>query len=293
MAKDIIFDSERFEKQQTVKRYLIPIAVLVGLLVVAAVAALILRGSRGKPAAGGEDTPYPYTWASGKNGSVTLLVDRAAAPGYLWLPAAESRQMEVAVRQDAQTGKTEFTLTPREAGRSVLQFRLQREDDPGDCIFELTALSNTDFDGRNMTTKLMSVSSRPLLGVVRGGEGTLCPYMLREDDDGDVVVFIQDMEPEPSEEEDASKTETDDTEEAWQCASENQAVAEFLGTIRSDEGIAFYLRPGTAPGTTRVRMWKPETGTELIMDFALDESGSFSLLSHELKIGGSPAGTAD
>ena len=37
MAKDIIFDSERYEKQQTVKRYLIPAAVLVGLIVVAAV----------------------------------------------------------------------------------------------------------------------------------------------------------------------------------------------------------------------------------------------------------------
>ena len=162
MAKDIIFDSERYEKRETVKRYLIPAAVLVGLIVVAVVAALLLRGSRSKPVTGGEDTPYPYTWAAGKNGSVILAVDRTAAPGYLWLPAAETRQLDISVTQDAQQGKTQFILTPQEAGRCVLEFRLQREDDPEDCIYQLSALSNTDFDGKNMTTSLLGISSRPI-----------------------------------------------------------------------------------------------------------------------------------
>ena len=292
MAKDIIFDSERYEKRETVKRYLIPAAVLVGLIVVAVVAALLLRGSRSKPVTGGEDTPYPYTWAAGKNGSVILAVDRTAAPGYLWLPAAETRQLDISVTQDAQQGKTQFILTPQEAGRCVLEFRLQREDDPEDCIYQLSALSNTDFDGKNMTTSLLGISSRPLLGVVRGGEGTLCPYILREDDEGDVVVIIADKEPEQPDE-DTSKAGADKKEDAWQCASENQAVAEFLGAIRSEECVTFYLRPGTEPGTARVRMWKTETGTELIMDFTLDESGALLLLSHELKVGSLPSGTVD
>ena len=293
MAKDIIFDSERYEKQQTVKRYLIPAAVLVGLIVVAAVAALLLRGSRGKPVSGGEDTPYPYTWTAGKNGSVILVVDRTAAPGYLWLPDTETRQLDISVTQDAQEGKTQFTLTPLEAGRCVLQFRLQRSDDPSDCIYELSALSNTDFDGKSMKASILSVSSRPLLGVVRGGEGTLCPYTLRQDEDGDVVVFLADMEPGLPEDTEASEAGTDKEEDAWQCASDNQGVLEFMGAIRSDEGVAFYLRPGAEPGEAHVRMWKTETGTELILVFSLDESGMLLLLSHELKAGSLPAGTTD
>lgn len=293
MAKDIIFDSERYEKRQTVKRYLIPAAVLVGLIVAAVVAALLLRGSRGKPVTGGEDTPYPYTWAAGKNGSVILEVDRTAAPGYLWLPAAAPRQMDISVMQDAQEGKTQFTLTPLEAGRCVLQFRLQRPEDPDDCIYELSALSNTDFDGKRMTASLLSVSSRPLLGLVRGGEGTLCPYTLRQDEDGDVVVYLTDMEPELPEDAEASGDGTDKKEGAWQCVSDNQGVLEFMGAILSDEGVAFYLRPGAEPGEAQVRMWKTETGTELRMDFALDESGMLLLLSHELKTGSLPAGTTD
>ena len=84
MAKNVVFESERYEKRQIFKRIGIPLAVVIGAILIAVVVALIVRGGRGKPVSGGEDTPYPYTWTANRNGSVTLVLDRAAAPGYIW-----------------------------------------------------------------------------------------------------------------------------------------------------------------------------------------------------------------
>lgn len=289
MAKDVIFDSERYEKQQTVKRFLIPAAVLVGLIVLVVMAALIIRGSRGKPVAGGEDTAYPYTWAANRDGSITLILDRAAAPDYLWTSAAAVSQMEIAAKQDVSEGKTQFTLTPKEAGRYVLEFRLQREADPDDCIFEWTALSDVAYDGKTMKASLLSLSGRRLAGVVRGGEDTLCPYQIRQDEDGDMMIVITDMEPVSDEKEENDDAGREKKPEGWQCEPGDESVAEYLGMIRDDEYTIVYLRAGTTPGRTRVRIWKVETGTELTIEFELDEAGVLLPLEHGVRQGGASA----
>ena len=290
MAKNVVFESERFEKQQRIRRYALPAAVIVGAIVIAVVAALIFRGGRGKPVTGGEDTAYPYTWATNKNGSVTLMVDRSAAPGYIWTASGDVPQMEIAAKQDVPEGKTQFTLTPKEAGRYVLEFRLLREKDPDDCIFEWTVLSDASFDGKTMKASLLSLSGRRLAGVVRGGEDTLCPYQIRQDEDGDLMIIIADMEPEP--EEDGEETDGEDKDEknaGWQCESEDEAVAEYLGLITDEEYAVVYLRGGTTPGRTRVRIWKAETGTELTVELELDETGALLPLEHSIRQGGAPA----
>jgi len=291
MAKNVVFESERYEKRLSIRRYWIPVAVILGAIVIAIVAALIIRGGRGKPVAGGEDTPYPYTWAANKNGSVTLLADRAAAPGYIWVSASDVPQMEIAVKQDVPEGKTQFNLTPKEAGRYVLEFRLQREKDPDDCIFEWTALSDVAYDGKTMRASLLSVSGRRLVGVTRGGENTLCPYQIRQDEDGDLMVVITDMEPvsEEEEEEDSEDGGQEKKLEGWQCEPGDESVAECLGTIRNGENTVVYLRAGTIPGRTQVRIWKIETGTELTIEFELDENGALLPLEHSIRQGGAPA----
>ena len=291
MAKNVVFESERYEKRQIFKRYGIPVAILVGVIVVAVVAALIVRGGRGRPVAGGEGTDYPYTWAANRNGSVTLVVDRAASPGYIWVSSAAVPQMEVSAKQDVPEGKTQFTLTPKAEGRYVLEFRLQREKDPDDCIFELTALSDVAFDGKTLSASLLSISGRRMAGVVRGGEDTLCPYQLRQDEDGDMMVVIADMEQLPEEEgEEEEEAGQEKEPEGWQCESGDESIVEYLGTIRSEEVTVVYLRGGTTPGRTQVRIWKIETGTELTVEFELGEDGVLMPLEHSIRMGVVPAG---
>ncbi len=288
MAKNVVFESERYEKRQVFKRFGIPAAVILGAIVIAVVVALIIRSGRGRPVTGGEDTPYPYTWVTNRNGSVTLQVDRAAAPGYIWTASTDIPEMEIAVKQGVPEGKTQFTLTPKEAGRYVLGFRLHRENDPDDCIFELSALSEITSNGKTLSASLLSLSGRRLPGVVRGGEGTLCPYLICQDEDGDTMVIINDTEPVPEENEETEDNDDagqEKTPEGWQCQSDDETVVEYLGIIRDEEITVIYLRAGTTVGRTRVRIWKIETGTELTVEFEVDEDGALLPLEHSIRIG--------
>ena len=289
-AQDVTFDSERYEKSQRIKRVAIPLGAFLGVIVIVVVLALILRGSRGKPISGGEDTPYPYSWIAGKNGVITLEVDRAAAPGFIWTSYEEVPQLEVSAKQDVPEGKTQFTLTPKEAGRYVLEFRLHRENDPADCIFKLFALSEVSFDGKTMRASLLSLSGHSLPGVVRGGEGTLCPYLMSMDEDDDLMIIINDMEPVPEEDEETAEDDAGQEKkpEGWQCEVTDETIVEYLGQIENEEVTVLYLRAGMTSGRTRVRIWKVETGTELTVEFEVDEDGTLLPLEHSIRMGGTP-----
>lgn len=305
MADKIVFDSERFEKRQKLKRWLIPAAALLIVILIAAVIALIVRGSRGSSVSGGTDTDYPYTWAAGKDGSILLEIDRSAAPGYRWIAAEGETQMSVSEQQDDAAGKTRFTLSPREEGRSVLTFRLCRPGDETDRIYVISALAETTVSGRSMRSALLSVSGKPLQGTVRGGEGTDFPYLLYTDADGDLVLVVTDNRPVPEEEEvdveaeaeveveveveEEAEETTDEPEdssekkdEGWTCVSENEAVAEVLGVIVRENTAAAYLRAGSEPGSVLVRMADSVSGTEIVLELEADGSDALILLDHSL-----------
>ncbi|MBR2716141.1 MAG: hypothetical protein IKP17_05075 [Oscillospiraceae bacterium] len=301
MAKDVIFDSERFEKRQSVKRYAIPAAAILAVIVAVAVIALIVRGGRGKPVTGGTDTDYPYTWAAGKNGSLVLEIDRSAAPDCLWIPVGEDSRTTVETAQEE--GRTRFTLVPQEAGRSVLHFALCRSGNETDRIYELSALTETTREGKALSSAVLSISGRPLQGTVTGGEGTDYPYLVFTDADGDLVVTVTDESPVPEEEEEDKEAHTDETpdeageapeeeaeyvyekpDEGWTCVSENEAVAAVLGVITRDNTAAAYLRAGAGTGTTLVRMSDSVSGTEIVLELTSDGS-SLLLLDHSLRMG--------
>ena len=292
MAKDVVFDSERYEKQQVVKRIAVPIIVLICVIAAAVVIALIVRGGRGKPVSGGEGTAYPYAWVVNRNGSVSLEIDRAAAPGYLWVESGADALLAVTAEQDSANGKTRFTLTPRTEGRTVLVFSLQREEDESDRIFELAALAEVAGDGKKLKANLLSVSGKPLFGVVRGGEETVCPYTIRMDDDGDLMIGIWTAAL-PRELPETEDDGTDDKDSGWQCFSDDESVAAVLGVITGEEMTVAYLRPGTTPGTTRVQMTDSVSGTEFTAELALAEDGSIRFLSHSIRTDAGPADTTD
>lgn len=285
MAEKIVFDSERFAKKQAIKRWLIPVAVLLAIILIAAALALFFRGG-GKKYTGGEETPYPYTWRAGKNGVISLELDRSAAPGYVWTAADAGQLMSVAESQDAENSRTLFTLMPQAAGRSVLVFALQREGDAEDRIYEISALAETDESGRSLSSALLSISGKPLLGTVRGGEGTNYPYLVRMDEDGDLLIAIADnaSSQEETEPEGGDAVSADSKDTRWQCTSENESIAEVLGVITQETGAAAYLRSGSQPGAVRVCMTDSVSGTQLILELETDGNGEFRLLSHSLNI---------
>ena len=293
MAKDVVFESERFEKRQNVKRILIPAAVIIVLIAAAVAVALIVRGGRGKPRTGGEDTAYPYIWTENKNGSVTLEIDRASAPGFVWAESGANNLLTVAAEQDETNGKTRFILTPLESGRAVLLLTLHREKDESDRIFELAVLAEVADTGKQLKMRLLSFGGKPLFGVVRGGEDTICPYFIRVDEDGDLMIAVQTAAllqelPETEEE-----TESGNKEEGWQCFSDNETVAAVLGVITNEEMATAYLRPGTEPGKALVRMTDSISGTELTAEFELSEDGSLTILNHDILAGTAVADTTD
>lgn len=293
MAKDVIFDSERFEKRQSVKRYAIPAAAVLVVLVAVAVIALIVRGGRGKPITGGTDTDYPYTWAAGKNGSLVLEIDRSAAPDCLWLPVGEDSRMAVETAQEE--GRTRFTFTPQGEGRSILQFALCRSGDEADRIYELSALTETSAEGKALRSAVLSVSGRALQGTVTGGEGTDYPYLIFTDADGDLVLAVTDLSPVPEEEEEETETAGEVSEEeteyvyekiedGWTCVSENGAVAEVLGVVTSETAAAAYLRAGGEEGETLVHIQDSVSGTEIVLELTSD-GRALLLLDHSLRVG--------
>ena len=293
MAKQVIFDSERFAKKQTLKRYLIPAVVLLVFVAIAVVLSLVLRGT-GRAVKGGADTPYPYTWRAGKNGVATLELDRSAAPGYLWTVTDAGEFLSVEETQDEEKSRTLFTLTPQTAGRSVVVFHLRRENDMRERIYELSVLTETSESGRSLTSSLLSVSGKALQGTVRGGEDTDYPYTVRVDEDGDLMISITDKtllrEEEQAAEEIQENEETtgevteDEETKVWICASEDENTAVVMGVIAAENGAVAYLRPGTAAGTVQVRMTESLYGTELLLELEVDEVGAFRLLGHQMTI---------
>jgi hypothetical protein len=282
MAEEIVFDSERFAKKQTIKRWLIPAIALLAIVLIAAALALVFRGG-GRKYTGGEETPYPYTWRAGKNGVISLELDRSAAPDCLWTAAGPDPLMDVAETQDAEEQKTQFVLTPLAAGRTVLTFSLLRNGDETDCIYELSVLAEVAENGKSLSSGLISFSGKELPGVVRGGTDTDYPYLLYTDADGDMRITVITNAPAPDEtaQEDA---DSDDKGSGWSCVCENESIAKVIGVITREDAVTAYLRPGTTPGTVRVQMTDSVSGTELSLELETDGSGSIRLLTHELYV---------
>ena len=80
MAKDVVFESERFEKRQSMKRWLFPV---VGILILAAIAiAVTLLFQRGSEVVRGDrEGPASDSAALGEDLAAELL--SRAGPGFL------------------------------------------------------------------------------------------------------------------------------------------------------------------------------------------------------------------
>ena len=283
MAKDVVFESERYEKRQSAKRFLFPAIGILAVVVIAVAVTLFLR-NRHTVITGGEDTPYPYTWTVNRDGSAALELDHSVSPDYVWRLVSSSSGIQVLYGGEGQENKTSFTLKPTGEGRMMLDFVLQKRDDELDRAYELSFLAEAENVKGKLTASPVSVAGKPIQGVLRGGEGSEFPYTIRTDEEGDLVIAVRipgsGEEPEETEETGDGGISYD-----WDCTSADETVALPLGVIYGDYEITAYFRPGAVSGTVALQVTESVTGTCITAECENSAGGSLQVLSHGITTG--------
>lgn len=194
MAKDVVFESEKYMQRQEAKRRWIPIACFAAILLIIILIALFLRGNNGVVYTEGEDTPYPYSWSVNKKGEMTL--DITKPEGYTWRTGSvDPRTLNVQHPEKQPNGVSRFVFTPQEAGRFVPVFTLVRTDDAEDTVYEWRLLMDSALVTENETQtagplSVISGTGSELVGKTRSAEDDAVAYTIHADADGVMTVEI-------------------------------------------------------------------------------------------------------
>ena len=271
MAKSVLFESEREARRRNAMRFVIPAAALLGVLLVTVAVTLLVRG--GRAVSGGTDTPYPYAYIEKKDGSITLELDRSAAPGYQWELAAADPGVRVEPARSGAADKSRFALTPESAGRYNAAFRLLPEGADADAIYEITFFIEVTDGGEQLRAALTGASSRAMQAAVEGGGDTRCPYRVSVDEDGDLVIAV-------------TENEEDESGRLWNTVSDREEIAEAIGLITAEGVTTAYFRPGAEAGTCMLHLTDAITGTEITVECENAGNGSLTILSHSIHADG-------
>ena len=196
MAKDVVFESEKYMQRQETKRKWLPVLCLAAILLAVIVIALIIRGSRGVVYTGGEDTPYPYSWSVDRKGELKLEIDNSAAEGYTWAATDyDIRELEIGRPEKQPQGKSSFTIKANDAGRYVSVFSLVNREDRSDCIYEWRFMMDSAQVTEGETASagplsILSGSGMERNGKMKNAEEDVLSYTLYADDDGGMTVEL-------------------------------------------------------------------------------------------------------
>lgn len=162
-----------------------------GAIAVAVLALLLLSALRGgsqqEQGSGGADTPYPYSWAEQRDGSLSVTL--AAAPeGFAWACDAGGDAESVTAERNKAGG---FTVTPLREGSVPLTFTLAGELDAADRLAELELRLYIETQGKNLKASVTGDRLTLLHGMLRGGEELGCPYRVWNEENR-LVVFLTD-----------------------------------------------------------------------------------------------------
>ena len=267
MAKDVIFESERYMQRQEAKRKWMPIICIAAILLAVVVIALIIRSTRGTVNTGGEDTPYPYSWSVDRKGVLTLEIDKSAAEGYSWaLTDFDIARLNVEWPEKAKDGVSTFKITPDEAGRYICVFDLLNLQDRSDCKYEWRFIMDSGFVTEGETTSagplsILSGSGMELGGKQRSTEEEAVSYTIQADIDGNVTVEI--INPEQGREDNTSSVPMKDPDEEDASAAQTPASDPVL--IEDPEEIEAALGMPLEDYIAMMEEYKAETaaGTPL------------------------------
>lgn len=232
MAKDVVFESEKYMQRQEALRKWMPLICFAAILLAVVVIALILRGSRGVVNTGGEDTPYPYSWSVDRKGVLTLEIDKSAAEGYSWaLTDFDVARLNVEWPEKAKDGVSTFKITPDEAGRYICVFDLLNLQDRSDCKYEWRFIMDSGFVTEGETTSagplsILFGSGMDLGGKQRSTEDEAVSYTIQTDADGNVTVEI--INPEQGRIDDTSTVPQKDPDEEDASAAQSPASEPVL-----------------------------------------------------------------
>ncbi len=278
MARDVVFESERYSRWQSSKRFVIPAIAFVVVFAITVVFALFLRGSRKERFTGGEDTPYPYAWEVSQNGVISLEIDKSAAQGYSFTVSEETDLGDELTpiyslqTDEKQTGgKSRFVLTPQAPGRVALVLDLVNDERTDDAIYRMTLIADALAENGTFSSELLSVTGGELQGTLYGGADTTHPYSIYPNESGDLLITVQRTE--------AAETAAD--EEAWYCVSDREEVVDVLGVLaESDGGATAYMRAGTETGSCTVTLLSENAGVQITVECERREDGLIYVLSH-------------
>ena len=272
--KDVVFSSEREEARRERNKILIPIAAVLLLVILAVVLALVLRAARGASFAGPADASYPYSWSVNKKGVMTLELSTGDSDTLHWRSVSVDTQGVLEVTEPSRQPKQKhrFVLTPLETGRSLATFRLSDDAQGGSDVYELVLQLEVSRDEEDaLTTALLNGTERSIQPSLEGGEETVYPYTISQNNNGELVIHCS--------------TEGNSSLIDWQLSSDNEEAAVPSGVFSMGIYTEAFIRPGTVPGDAVVTLSSARAGTSIQMICKLGEDGSLTVLEHRIEGG--------
>ena len=311
-SSDLVFESDKLEKRQKIKRILIPIAVLLIIVAVVVVIAVIAGKNKRQVFRGGEDTLYPYFWTENKDGSLTVRLPETGNGTYVWTPYNSVEAVAALNREEkGEEGYTVYTAVPQKSGRTLMEFVLKNETEGADAedqIFSINLILEAVKTETNLKLSVLSGTSRTYPGVISGGEAEGFPYAVRFSLDGELLIRMKDGTTPPegwSNEEDgwyvlpenpsAEPTEPSETFEEeespapfvwvndWNCVSADETIIRVLYVNVEDGFVEAALRPGEKAGSCEVRVFSTMGGAALSLMVRVAEDGTVSIPSHVIE----------
>lgn len=230
------------------KSLLIILAAFLGIVLIVAAVALIIRGRSGSRF-GNSDAPYPYSWVEKKDGTIAMTLETGDAANSEWsLASTEGAAAEASV---GKTGgkKTSVTITPSEPGLTFMTFALTSGEER---LAELSVTASVDNADEKLSASITSHRERAFQSVVRGGEETGHPFIVRADDEG-LTIFVEESEV------------IAEDEASWASDSTDTMTA-YVSTIGvSEGGLTIHLQ-ARADGTAEVRAYSVRDNISFVFD---------------------------
>lgn len=304
MSKELVFESEKLEKKQKIKRILIPLVILAVILAAVVVIALIKGKKQAPRYTGGEDTLYPYSWTENKDGSILFSLPLPKEEGYAWVPDLSVSGVADVTKADTEEKDTVgWLIRPLESGRTELGFHVADPAAETDRIYSLELLLQVSREDESLKVSILNGSSRTLPGIVRGGEAEGFPYQIALASDRRILLSLRDGSPireyDPMDQETAAppegmtfpETSASETEAAqaavvnnnWECVSSREDIVRVNSVYSADRQISAQLELLYETGSSEIRLYCDGIGMALVFTVTVEENGSVSIPSHRLE----------
>ena len=309
---DLVFESDKLEKRQKIKRIVIPIAVLLAIIAVVVVIAVIAGKQKPQIFNGGEDTAYPYYWTENKDGSLTVRLPENGDGRYVWTPynsveAVASLRLE----EKGEEGYTVYTAVPQNSGRTFVEFVLKNGTAGAgveDQLFSINLILEAAKTETNLKLSILGGTSRSYPGLISGGEAEGFPYTVCFSMDGELLIRMKDGTTPPEDWADGidgwyvlpddpvvEPTEPSETFEEveppapfiwrsdWDCVSADESIIRLTYLSVENGYVEATLRPGDTSGSCEVRVFSNRGGAALSLMVSIAEDGTVSIASHVIE----------